>query len=116
VRDRLTGLTTQFEAGAQAIRVMKEGDDVITGAGPGAPGTHIGLHGIVLRVGGTARSYALADVVPGEPCCAVSVINGGVTTVDKTTGATHHVAIDNLAAKAAIKVGQDVSTDATGKW
>lgn len=110
IRDKATGLTRQFEAGTQAIRVMKEGDDVITGAGPGAPGTHI------RSVGGIARSYALTDVAPITPCCGVSVINGGVTTVDKTTGASRHIAIDNPAAKAAIKVGQDVSMDASGKW
>jgi len=116
IRDNTTGLTLQFEAGAQAIRTMKEGDDVIVGTRPGAPETRESLHGIVLRVGSVARSYTLTDVVPIQPCCAVSVINGGVTTVDKVTGATHHITIDNAAARAAIKVGQDVSMDASGRW
>ncbi len=132
IREKATDLTTQFEAGAQAIRAMKEGDDVITGAGPGAPGTH------VLSVKGVARSYSLVDVAPGQPCCAIAAISVDpgtpccaiVTARDKATGRTMQFRVDGeevakggdqaaiirRARLSALKVGQDVSMDPSGKW
>ncbi len=107
IRDNKTGRTLQFNAGTTPL------EDLHPNTGIEISGGNNNLMG---NVDSIRKFYALNEPTPGAPCCSVSVINGGVTTVDKAAGATHHIAVDNLAAKAAIKVGQTVSMDPSGKW
>ncbi len=40
----------------------------------------------------------------------------GIVLRDMATGETHNVTVGNQAVLSALKVGQDVSMDASGKW
>ena len=111
IRDNKTGRTMQFDAGTTPLEDLHPNTEIEISGGTVTP--------LMGNVDSIKKFYALNEPDPLQPCCAISQIFlalHGIVLRNKATGATHRATVGNQAVLSTLKVGQNVSMEATGKW